>query len=27
QPKQPHRVCQHCGMYEGRQVLHVEEIA
>ena len=26
-PKLPHRVCPHCGMYEGRQVLKVEEIA
>jgi large subunit ribosomal protein L32 len=27
QAKAPHRVCPHCGMYEGRQVLNVEEIA
>jgi len=26
QPKMPHRVCPHCGMYERRQVLHVEEV-
>ncbi len=27
QAKLPHRVCPHCGMYEGRQVLQVEEIS
>lgn len=27
QPKLPHRVCPSCGMYQGRQVLSVEETA
>jgi large subunit ribosomal protein L32 len=27
QAKLPHRVCSHCGYYEGRQVLTVEELA
>lgn len=27
QPKVPHRVCPSCGMYQGRQVLNVEEIS
>lgn len=26
-PKQPHRVCPHCGMYKGRQVIEVREEA
>jgi large subunit ribosomal protein L32 len=25
EPKLPHRVCPHCGMYNGKQVLEVEE--
>lgn len=25
--KLPHRVCKHCGTYDGRQVLPVEENA
>lgn len=25
QPKVPHRVCPHCGVYKGRQVLEAEE--
>ncbi|NIO05104.1 MAG: 50S ribosomal protein L32 [Proteobacteria bacterium] len=25
EPKLPHRVCPHCGTYNGRQVLEVEE--
>jgi large subunit ribosomal protein L32 len=24
-PKAPHRVCPNCGMYNGRQVIKVEE--
>jgi large subunit ribosomal protein L32 len=24
QPKLPHRVCQNCGYYAGRQVIEVE---
>jgi len=24
-PKAPHRVCRNCGMYNGRQVLKIEE--
>ncbi len=27
EPKLPHRVCPHCGTYEGRQILDVEEIS
>ncbi|HLA39738.1 MAG TPA: 50S ribosomal protein L32 [Candidatus Glassbacteria bacterium] len=25
QQKQPHKVCPHCGHYNGREVLEVEE--
>ncbi|OMH40920.1 50S ribosomal protein L32 [Desulfurobacterium indicum] len=25
QPKLPHRVCKHCGYYNGKQVIEVEE--
>jgi large subunit ribosomal protein L32 len=25
EPKQPHRVCPHCGQYKGREVLEVEQ--
>ncbi|MDI3280899.1 MAG: 50S ribosomal protein L32 [Bacillota bacterium] len=25
EPKLPHRVCAHCGFYDGRPVLKVEE--
>ncbi len=25
EPKQPHRVCQACGTYKGREVLPIEE--
>lgn len=24
-PKQPHRVCPHCGYYKGKQVVQVAE--
>lgn len=24
-PKQPHRICAHCGYYKGRQVVQVAE--
>ena len=25
EPKLPHRVCQHCGRYKGREVIEVAE--
>ena len=25
EPKLPHHVCPHCGMYRGRQVIQIEE--
>lgn len=25
EPKLPHRVCFHCGTYNGRQILEIEE--
>jgi large subunit ribosomal protein L32 len=25
EPKQPHRVCPHCGHYKGREVIEVAE--
>lgn len=25
EPKLPHRICDHCGFYDGRAVLKVEE--
>lgn len=25
EPKRPHRVCQHCGFYDSRQVIKGEE--
>jgi large subunit ribosomal protein L32 len=25
EPKQPHRVCPHCGFYKGKAVMEVEE--
>ena len=25
EPKQPHRVCPHCGHYKGKQVIEVAE--
>lgn len=25
EPKQPHRVCPHCGYYKGRPVMAVDE--
>lgn len=25
EPKQPHRVCLHCGYYNGKQVLEIAE--
>jgi large subunit ribosomal protein L32 len=25
EPTLPHRVCRHCGYYDGRQVVEVEE--
>ncbi|NGX31751.1 MAG: 50S ribosomal protein L32 [Chlamydiae bacterium] len=24
-PKMPHQVCPHCGMYRGKQVLNIEQ--
>ncbi|MGD0275925.1 MAG: 50S ribosomal protein L32 [Syntrophales bacterium] len=26
EPKQPHRACQHCGTYKGREVIPIEKI-
>jgi large subunit ribosomal protein L32 len=26
EPKQPHRVCGHCGYYHDRKILDVEEL-
>lgn len=27
EPKFPHRVCRHCGFYNGKDILHLEEKA
>lgn len=24
EPKAPHRVCSHCGYYDGKDILHLE---